>query len=144
MLPDIDKVKIVGRAVITIENLTSFHTTGCSDIFVIYLGGFHNSIRREFIKKIYQQNPEVLYYHFGDIDAGGFYILEHLKRQTGIEFQPYKMDLETLKEYQEYSKRLTDHDRDRLMKLRDSQYQEVISYMLKNNCKLEQETINMK
>ncbi len=141
MLPDIDNIKITGRAVITIENLTSFHTTDCSDMFVIYLGGFHNSIRREFIKKIFQQNPGVCFYHFGDIDAGGFYILEHLKRQTGIEFQPYKMDLETLKEYQEYSKKLTDHDRDRLIKLRESQFKEVISYMLENDCKLEQEAI---
>ena len=141
MLPDIDRIKITGRAVITIENLTSFHTTDCSDMFVIYLGGFHNSVRREFIKKIFQQNPGVGFYHFGDIDAGGFYILEHLKRQTGIEFQPYKMDLETLKKYQEYSKKLTDHDRDKLIKLRESQFKEVISYMLENDCKLEQEAI---
>ncbi|HZK53715.1 MAG TPA: Wadjet anti-phage system protein JetD domain-containing protein [Desulfosporosinus sp.] len=140
MLPDIDTIKITGRAVLTIENLTSFHTTDCSDMFVIYLGGFHNRVRREFIKKIFQQNPGVCFYHFGDIDAGGFYILEHLK-QTGIEFQPYKMDLETLKKYQEYSKKLTDHDRDRLIKLRGSQYEEVISYMLENDCKLEQEAI---
>jgi len=144
MLPDIDKIKITGRAVITIENLTSFHTTDCSDMFVIYLGGFHNSVRREFIKKIYQQNPGVLFYHFGDIDAGGFYILEHLKRQTGIEFEPYKMDMETLMEYQNYSKKLTEHDRDRLMKLRESQFKEVIGYMLENNCKLEQEAISVK
>jgi hypothetical protein len=141
MLPDINKIKITGRAVITIENLTSFHTTDCSDLFVIYLGGFHNSVRREFIKGIFKQNPGVPFYHFGDIDAGGFYILEHLKRQTGIEFQPYKMDLETLMEYQEYSKKLTNHDRERLMKLRESQFKEVISYMLENDCKLEQEAI---
>ena len=53
------------------------------------------------------------------------------------------MDLETLKEYQEYSKKLTDHDRNRLIKLRESQFKEVISYMLENDCKLEQEAINI-
>lgn len=74
-------------------------------------------------------------------DAGGFYILEHLKRETGIEFQPYKMDLETLKEYQEYTKKLTINDRDRLIKLKESQFKEVIGYMLENDCKLEQEAI---
>ncbi len=144
LLPDIDKIQISGRAVITIENLTSFHTTGCSDMFVIYLGGFHNSVRREFIQKIAQQNPGVTFYHFGDIDAGGFYILEHLKRQTGVEFQPYKMDLETLRQYQDYAKKLTDNDRDRLTKLRDGQFKTVISYMLENDCKLEQEAIRLK
>jgi hypothetical protein len=141
MLPDINNIKLTGRAVLTIENLTSFHTTDSRDMFVIYLGGFHNRVRREFIKKIHKQNPEVDFYHFGDIDAGGFYIFEHLKRQTGIEFRPYKMDLEALKKYQAYSKKLTEHDRDRLMKLRESQFKEVITYMLENDCKLEQEAI---
>lgn len=143
MLPDIDRIKITGRAVLTIENLTSFHTTDCSDMFVIYLGGFHNSVRREFIKKIFQQNTGVSFYHFGDIDAGGFYILEHLKRQTGIDFQPYRMNLETLKQYQEYSKKLTENDRERLMKLKESEFKEVISYMLEHDCKLEQEAISL-
>jgi hypothetical protein len=141
MLPDIDKIIITGKSVMTIENLTSFHSAASNDNFLIYLGGFHNSVRREFIKKIYQQNPGVSFYHFGDIDAGGFYILEHLNRQTGIEFEPYKMDKETLMKYQNYSKKLTDNDRVRLNKLRDSQFSEVIDYMLENDCKLEQEAI---
>lgn len=141
MLSDIDSIDVIGKAVITIENLTSFHTFYDEDMFVIYLGGYHNSVRREFIKKIQQQNPEVIFYHFGDIDVGGFCILEHLKRQTGVDFQPYKMDLDTLKKYYHYSKKLTDNDRDRLAKLEDSQFKEVISYMLENNCKLEQEAI---
>lgn len=142
MLSDIDKIIVKGEAVITIENLTSFHTFHDEDMFVIYLGGYHNQVRREFIKKLYQQNPNIHFYHFGDIDAGGFYILEHLKRQTGVDFKPYKMDIATLKEYYSYSKKLTDNDRDRLVKLKDSQYSEVISYMLENNCKLEQEAID--
>lgn len=141
MLPDIDKIIVTGKSVMTIENLTSFHTAKNEDRFLIYLGGFHNSIRREFINKIYEQNPGISFYHFGDIDAGGFYILEHLKRQTGIAFQPYKMDKETLMKYQDYSKKLTDNDRDRLQKLKESQYSEVIDYMLQNDCKLEQEAI---
>ncbi len=149
MLSDIDKIKVTGKAVITIENLTSFHTFKDKDMFVIYLGGYHNTVRREFIKKIYQQNPDILFYHFGDIDAGGFYILEHLRYQTGVDFQPYKMDLKTLKEYMKYAKKLTENDRDRLLKLKDnelkgSQFDEVICYMLENNCKLEQEAVNTK
>lgn len=142
VLPDIDKIEITCKAVITIENLTSFHSFHDADMFAIYLGGYHNSVRREFIKKIYQQNPEVIFYHFGDIDAGGFYILEHLKRETGVNFKAYKMDVDTMKGYHNYSKELTDHDRDRLLKLKGIQYDEVITYMLENNCKLEQEAIN--
>ena len=142
ILSDIDKIEVVGKAVITIENLTSFHTFKNKDMFAIYLGGYHNSLRREFIKKMYQQNPKVDYFHFGDIDAGGFYILEHLKQQTGVAFKPYKMDIETLQAYSKYTKQLTESDRDRLLKLMNSQYGNVIEYMLQNNCKLEQEAIN--
>lgn len=144
MLSDIDRIDVTGKAVITIENLTSFNTFCDDGMFVIFLGGYHNSVRREFVKKIHLQNPNVLFYHFGDIDAGGFYILEHLKQQTGVDFQPYKMDLNTLKEYYQYSKKLTDNDHDRLLKLKDSEFNEVINYMLENNCKLEQEAINVK
>lgn len=51
------------------------------------------------------------------------------------------MDLETLKKYQDYSKKLTDNDRYRLKKLKGREFEEVIDYMLANNCKLEQEAI---
>lgn len=141
LLEDIDRINITGKSVMTIENLTSFHTTDSKESFLIYLGGFHNRIRREFIKKIYKQNPEVAFYHFGDIDAGGFHIFEHLRRQTGIDFKPYKMDLETLRSYQEFSKSLTENDRDRLIKLKGREFDEVIEYMLEQNCKLEQEAV---
>lgn len=141
-LEDIDNIKVLGDTVITIENLTSFHSFNDKNMFVIYLGGYHNSLRREFIKKMHSNNPNIKYYHFGDIDAGGFYILDHLRRETGVDFQPYKMDLETLMEYKDYTKKLTENDRARLTRLLDSEYKEIIRYMLENNCKLEQESIN--
>lgn len=144
MISDIERVAVTGKAVITIENLTSFHTFDNNDMLAIYLGGYHNSIRREFIKRIYNQNPGVSFYHFGDIDAGGFYIFEHLKQQTGVNFLPYKMDLETLKAYEVYWKKLTENDCIRLQRIKDSQFCEVVGYMLENNCKLEQEAINIK
>jgi hypothetical protein len=139
---DIDKINATGSSVITIENLTSFHAFNDKNKLVIYLGGYHNKIRRDFIKLLYYQNPNVNYYHFGDIDAGGFHILEHLKRETGVNFIPYKMDIETLKDHIKYAKKLTENDRIRLVKLLNTQYNEVVNYMLENNCKLEQESIH--
>lgn len=144
VLSDIGRIETTGKAVITIENLTSFHTFNDKEVFAIYLGGYHNSVRREFIKRIHRQNPNVPFYHFGDIDVGGFYILEHLRQQTKVDFQPYNMDLYTLKRFQNYSKKLTENDRNKLLKLKCSLFSEVISYMLENNCKLEQEAINVK
>ncbi len=142
-LTDISTVRICGKTVITIENLTTFHSTKPWDAFLIYLGGFHNSVRREFIRKIHDQNPDALFYHFGDIDAGGFQILDHLRRKTGVSFEAYKMDIATIEEYQAYSRELTDNDRARLNKMKDGEFSDLINYMLQHNCKLEQEAINM-
>lgn len=141
MLEDIESIEITGKMVVTVENLTSFHMAEKKDVFLIYLGGFHNRIRRDFIKKIYLQNPDMEYYHFGDIDAGGFYILEHLRKLTGVNFKSYKMDLDTLSQYRNYSKSLTENDKLRLKRLKGNDFDEVIEYMLKNDCKLEQEAI---
>ncbi|MHB1454274.1 MAG: Wadjet anti-phage system protein JetD domain-containing protein [Saccharofermentanales bacterium] len=146
MLADISRIDITGTTVMTIENLTTFHSTPTgSNRFLIYLGGFHNTVRRAFIKKIYSTNPGVRYLHFGDIDAGGFYILEHLRIQTGIPFEPYQMDIPTLQRYGEYTKPLTSSDRERLHRLltgpAGGRYRETLEYMLEHGCKLEQEAV---
>ncbi|MCQ2049671.1 MAG: DUF2220 domain-containing protein [Candidatus Saccharibacteria bacterium] len=141
-LNDISSVKVLGARVVTIENLTSFYTYESLDDFVIYLGGFHNSVKRQFIKQVAQNNPQKQYLHFGDIDAGGFYILKHLRNKTGINFLPMFMDVGTLVRYQDKTKKLTDNDRNRLLKLKEQGgFDTVIDYMLKNDCKLEQENI---
>jgi hypothetical protein len=141
LLKDIEYIKVTGTTVITIENLTSFHSFNDRDYFVIYLGGFHNRIRRNFIRKLYKNNKDLSYKHFGDIDAGGFHILKHLREKTCVNFKPFMMDIETLKKYSGYTKKLTSNDKKRLKNLLDSEFKDVIKYMLENNCKLEQEVV---
>lgn len=141
LLEQVQEMELIGNRVLTVENLTSFHTMPCEDRLIIYLGGFHNSVSRKFLKKLYEQNPKAIYEHFGDIDAGGFYILEHLKKMTGIPFQAYRMDISTLEEYADRTKPLTQEDKKRLKRFSEGPYCEVAAYMLKNNCKLEQEAI---
>lgn len=132
------------KQVITIENLTTFFRWQEPESLIIYLGGYHNGIRRTLLKKIYQELPRILYYHFGDIDAGGFSILKDLRNKTGIPFQMYRMDIETLKYYEKYGKVLTKSDRIRLKEMeKDEELQEVVSYMLLHNVKLEQECIGI-
>ncbi len=129
--------------IITIENLTSFHDFSKENTLAIYLGGFHNKTKRDFLKLLYQQNLNKIYRHFGDVDAGGFYILEHLRRKTGIPFVTLGMDIDTIQRYQEKSKLLTENDRKRLLKLAETypEHQQTIQYMLQYNCKLEQEAV---
>lgn len=132
------------KQVITIENLTTFFRWQEPESLIIYLGGYHNGIRRTLLKKIYQELPGISYYHFGDIDAGGFSILKDLRNKTGIPFQRYRMDIETLKYYEKYGKVLTESDRIRLKEMeKDEELQEVISYMLLYNVKLEQECVGI-
>ena len=142
LLSDIDRIKVMGRRVITIENLTTFNTFNEDDAFVVYLGGYHNSHRRNFIMKIYNDNPNAEYHHFGDIDAGGFYILIHLRNKTGVHFEPYNMGIKELQKYSEYTKPLSENDRKRLSSLCESEFAPIIKYMLDNNCKLEQEALD--
>ncbi len=141
LLEDIEKIEVSASKVITIENLTTFNSFVDKDAFIIYLGGYHNSIRRNMIRKIYENNPEKKYYHYGDIDAGGFYILLDLRRKTGVSFTPLNMDLETIKKYMSFTKKLTENDKSRLRNLLGGEFDEVINYMLENDCKLEQEAI---
>lgn len=126
----------------TIENLTTFNTVN-GDFLYIYLGGFHNKVRRDLILKMKEEKPSLNCYHFGDIDAGGFYILNHLREKTGIEFKPYHMGIPELQEYKKYCKPLTQNDVKRLKKMlqeeRFKEFYDVFECMLTNNEKLEQE-----
>ena len=131
------------KKVLTIENLTTFFRWKEPDCLIIYLGGYHNSVRRRLLKEIYQALPDVQYWHFGDIDAGGFAILKDLQKKTGIPFQAYHMDLDTLMQYEKYGKKLSGNDRKRLEALaaESPEWQETIRYMLEHDVKLEQECV---
>ncbi|MGL5435360.1 MAG: Wadjet anti-phage system protein JetD domain-containing protein [Lachnospiraceae bacterium] len=131
--------------VITIENLTTFFSWQEPDSILIYLGGYHNSVRRDLLRLLYDRLPHARYLHFGDIDAGGFEIYEDLCNKTGIPFQPYNMNLKILKEYEQYAKKLTLNDRKRIEEMRRQKrecvYRDVLNYMLEQDVKLEQECI---
>ena len=142
-LPDISFSQLSHiEKVITIENLTSFFRWQEPKSLIIYLGGYHNGIRRELLHKIYQKIPGAVYCHFGDIDAGGFAIWKDLREKTGIPFQRYHMDIATLKQYEGYGRSLTDSDRIRLTRmLEEPELRELIAYMLERGVKLEQECV---
>lgn len=154
-LKELRDISVLGVRVVTVENLTSFHDYPAREDCVIYLGGFHNQVKRDFLLYLYERNRDKEYRHFGDIDAGGFYILEHLKRKTGIAFRSMCMDIGTLQKYWRDKKLLTGSDRKRLMQLKEEingrkgqeteteDYGDVIDFMLENNCKLEQEAVRV-
>ena len=109
------------------------------------MGGYATRSQRDFLKKIYYDNPSLTYRHFGDIDAGGLYIHEHLCRVTGIPFQMHLMSRAELEDvrFQSCLCSLSDNDRLRLESLEKQEvYRDLTEYMLERGVKLEQEIVS--
>jgi hypothetical protein len=138
---DLCVIELGVKKVLTIENLTTFVAFNNPEFICIYLGGFHNSVKRNLLKKIALHDKSIEFYHFGDIDAGGFLIFEDLVNKTDIQFKPYMMDIDTLKKYESNWTSLTVNDKKRLRENQNSIFKGIIQFMLQNNCKLEQEAI---
>lgn len=150
---DIRKIRLCGKdrihKIITIENLTTFFRWTEENSLIIYLGGYHNSVRRKLLCMLYKELPGADYLHFGDIDVGGFEIYRDLCDKTGIPFQPYHMGIEELKAYEKYAKPLTKNDKKRLESLLEKErkkqtgHVETLEYMERHGIKLEQEAIGL-
>lgn len=111
----------------------------------MYLGGFANHHQERFIKKVAEcVNGKIEFYHFGDIDVGGFKIYQDLVKSTGVPFVLYKMGIKELedKRFDSCLSPLTDRDiMNAQSLLSEPEYKEVVAYMLEKNVKLEQEIV---
>lgn len=146
---EIGEMKILSiskKKVITIENLTTYYYYLGKDAIVIYLAGYHNSIKRELLKKIHDFNPSLPFYHIGDIDWGGFNILLDLRRKTGIDVHPLMMGVPELERYATECMHLYENDKKRLglmlHKEEAKEFHGTIRYMLEHDVKLEQENLD--
>ena len=139
----IEMIKVNSNRIVTVENLTSYNRINDNKSTFIYLSGYHNTAKQRFLKKIAENNSGVSWFHFGDIDPDGYFILKNLIKKTGIAFVPLHMDVQQLKNYKQYCKPLEKNDMvkaNSLLKIHF--YDEVMEFMLANNCKLEQEIIS--
>lgn len=145
-LKKIDCIKVTAKKFMTIENRTSYLRYSAPDTVTFYLGGYANRFQRDFIKKVYDDNPSLEFLHFGDIDAGGFWIHHNLCEITGVDFKTFCMSKDELsqKQYESCLHRLTDNDTARLQELKEMRvYADTIQYMLQHNVKMEQEIISL-
>jgi len=140
-LDEIERITVSGGIIISVENLTTYHDTKESQGAIIYLGGFMNTVRMNLLKKLYACEPNADYFHKGDLDPYGFLILEDLKDKTGIPFKPLDMDLDTLRHCHRagHFRPLDEADRKAISSPSLVEYQPVLQYMIKHNCKIEQE-----
>lgn len=144
-LKSLKSIMVKDVNIITVENLTSFHRVKECDSFYIYLAGYHNTEKQLLLKKIYVDNECKNWYHFGDIDPDGFYILENLKSGTEIEFEPLYMGIDELVSFSKACRPLEKNDIVKAKNLIEvNKYADVLQYMLENNCKLEQEIVSLR
>ncbi len=139
------KIKNV-KKILFIENKANYvdyiHNKQEQNEFVIYHGGMYSPVKGEFFKKIYNSDKTYEFYHWSDIDIGGFHIFIRLKKIIP-RIKPYLMDIEAFYSKREYWKEMKIDYAEKLEKLKsDKEYEnfnELIEEMLKTNCKLEQE-----
>ncbi|WP_151191866.1 Wadjet anti-phage system protein JetD domain-containing protein [Desulfotomaculum copahuensis] len=139
--------------VLTVENLTSFYQfikNRRDNFLAVYLGGYHNLLRRRFLSKLKAfldgTGRAVPFYHWGDIDYGGFSIFVHLQKRCLPGLKPLFMDVPTLERYRRFASPFTAAYGRRLrILLKDADYRifhPVITKMLQEGVRLEQECVD--
>ncbi len=140
----LQSVRVHARAVLCIENLTSFHEfiRINNQYAVICTYGNPSPAIRRILRLLPDSTP---IYHWSDLDYGGFNILSQLRRLVRADTQPHCMDIATIDTNYSRSRPLTASDKSNLKKLllrpelRD--VCPVIEHLLKRGVKLEQEGI---
>jgi len=153
MIKDFVVDKLAVKRVISIENkavyLEYIKRQKKVDEFIIYLGGFYSPVKRIFLEKIYEyvqeNNIRMEFYHWGDIDLGGFKIFVQLKNNIIKELHPLNMDVNILRKYARYGDPFSESYRKKVKKLLEKEEYEVfygaIKAMLELGIKLEQEAL---
>ena len=113
-----------------------------NDEFVVYHGGMYSPVKGEFFKRLYEAEKDLLYFHWSDIDIGGFCIFNRL-RNIIPSLKPYKMDKVSLNEKRDSWQIMKKEYVERLKKMRcEKKYEiffDVMDEMINKSCKLEQE-----
>jgi hypothetical protein len=135
------------RAVITVENTTSYHELigwQTPEVLHVFTGGFASPTVIALLQAIRATRAALPFYHWGDLDAGGFRILLHLRKYLG-EVRALAMDEATLTQHRHLARLLTANDRTGLALLQTqgglNDCAGVIAALLAADCKLEQEAV---
>ncbi|MFZ5953366.1 MAG: Wadjet anti-phage system protein JetD domain-containing protein [Candidatus Rifleibacteriota bacterium] len=110
------EIMVAPPQVMTIENETSFYDfierADPNEYLVICSMGQANRLLIKLLQQL--QNFGRQFSHWGDLDRSGVLILESMRRRTGIDIKPFKMDVGTYKENIEKGLPLSAAERDRI------------------------------
>lgn len=133
--------------VMTIENRANFFAyQQAADELVIYHGGHYSPSKKKLFEKIAVAMPvNGTWYHWGDIDLGGFRMLLRLRTEILPTVQPYRMNIPELQAYRDFTQPFSDDYAEKLQKLSEetllSDCKACIDYMLTQKIRLEQEAM---
>ena len=142
-LPNIDRSYVRASRIITVENLDAYRRCNGDDVY-IYTEGSVSPRHRALLRMIHEQNPQVEFAHFGDIDYAGIKAHRVIEETLGCEVGMFHMGIAELANpsYRKAIHPLTSKDRDLLARLLEyERYRGLVSYMLERNVKLEQEIV---
>jgi hypothetical protein len=135
------------RAVVTVENATSFHELLAlrpPDVLALYIGGFASPPTLALLHAVRAAAPAAVLYHWGDLDPGGLRILAHLRSSLG-DVWPLAMDRATFEQHRQHAQPLSQQDRKTLQSLRQhpclADCVPLIDHLLAAGSKLEQEAV---
>lgn len=144
-------IETTARAVLTIENLASFHDAArhpqAADVLLLYTGGMPSPAwRAAFGNMLADLGPETCLHHWGDIDVGGFRIAAQLAaivRQRAMVLAPWLMSPVVLPaEILEHAHVPTSAERDAMVEsARKAGWDELADALHERPIKLEQEMI---
>ena len=142
-LANIDRAYVRACRIVTVENLDAYRRCNDDDVY-IYTQGSVSPRHRALLRMIHEQNPEVEFAHFGDIDYAGLKAHRVIEDTLGCEVGLFHMGIAELANpaYRKAIQPLTSKDRDLLAQLLEyERYRGLVSYMLERNVKLEQEIV---
>lgn len=134
------------QRVVTVENLTSFHRLAAvrpAGWVALFLGGFPRGSRLRLLQALVAAGAR--WYHWGDLDLGGFRNFVYLQRASGLPGEPYRMDAATFDRYRAFGRPFDERYRARLEALLGepdyAPFHGAIRAMLAAGLRLEQESV---
>ena len=138
------------RRILSVENYANYvdyvHKHKEKDEFVFFHGGQYSPAKRMFLEAIVSSLPDDgAFFHWGDIDFGGFRMLARLRREILPGVRPWRMNLDELAHFAEFTVGFPEAYQKRLISLLDmpelADCYPCIEYMIKSGVRLEQEAM---
>jgi len=141
------------QKILSIENRANYiyyiQTNKTAQELVIYHGGQYSPSKKLFFQMLAEAMPEqCTWYHWGDIDYGGFSMLARLRREIKPDILLYKMSVLEIERYNCFTAEISNAYKEKLCKLLQIpelyDCRECLKLMIQNCIRLEQEALLIK